>query len=478
MSDHDLDRMLAAWLGDRPEAAPDRIAEMAMLQIATTPQDRDWLQRFVAWGAQSPGALAATALLVAVVGLGALLLPRLVGDSRPSPTPTPVTTPDSTPATTPDSNALVPFGGENLGYELLLPTGWVESADSPEAGVTTFGSGSGSSTRNRPALTISLGGSDGSLTVCQPVCEQVEVTTLEEIQAELVSVMAAPDPEPPDWPRLVHGDVTLGGEHGRFERPDYLRVGDPEDADLSLPPNRGGNCLGCPDMRYQFYVIHDGRPLLLAFDYWTIEFEAISSDVFRQILESFRFLDADPLESPTPVPEGVELTDFVNQADGYRMRVPATWRSHAERSDGAPPATTFQIPTPSGSAARFAMTVSVGSPDGWITLCAPRCTAFQARSVEDLTPILAPNRGLMPIRDSVVLDIELGGEHGRLEIPSSIALPELCTRDFVYDGYAIHEGRPVVLRISYCVTRPGGTPEPGQPSDLVSQIIESFEFLD
>lgn len=84
----------------------------------------------------------------------------------------------------------------------------------------------------------------------------------------------------------------------------------------------------------------------------------------------------------------------------------------------------------------------------------------------------------MPIRDSVVLDIELGGEHGRLEIPSSIALPELCTRDFVYDGYAIHEGRPVVLRISYCVTRPGGTPEPGQPSDLVSQIIESFEFLD
>jgi hypothetical protein len=196
----------------------------------------------------------------------------------------------ASPAPFVDPTELVRFGGQELGYEVLLPRVWVESADSPAAGVTTFGSGRGAATRGSPALTISLGDRDGSITVCQARCEQVEATTLEEIEAVLVSVMEAPDPEPPGFPRLVHGDVSLGGEPGRFERPDYLRRGDPEDADLR-PRMSGGNCLGCPDMRYQLYVLHDGRPLLLTFDFWTVAFEAISFDYFRQIIESFRFLD-------------------------------------------------------------------------------------------------------------------------------------------------------------------------------------------
>jgi hypothetical protein len=82
----------------------------------------------------------------------------------------------------------------------------------------------------------------------------------------------------------------LAGELGRFERPSYVRADDPEDAGLR-PGVPGGNCLGCPDMRYQLYVLHDGRPLLLTFDYWTLAFEALSFDYFQQIIESFRFLD-------------------------------------------------------------------------------------------------------------------------------------------------------------------------------------------
>jgi hypothetical protein len=189
-----------------------------------------------------------------------------------------------------DPTELVPFGGRDLGYEILLPRVWVDSAASPAAGITTFGSGRGFGTRESPALTISLGNPDGSMTVCQPVCRQVEVTTFDELEATLVSVMEAPDPEPPGFPRLVHGDVTLGGERGRFERPDYMGPGDPEDADLR-PRSKGGNCLGCPDMRYQLYAFHDGRPVLLTFDYWTVAFEAISFDYFRQIIESFRITD-------------------------------------------------------------------------------------------------------------------------------------------------------------------------------------------
>lgn len=190
-----------------------------------------------------------------------------------------------------DPSELVLFGGEDLGYEVLVPRVWAESAGSPEPGVSTFGSGAGFGTRGSPALTISLGDPDGSLTLCQPTCEPMVATSLEEIEGALVSMMAEPDGGAPDWPRLAHGDVVLGGETGRFERPDYLRRGDPES--VSLRPRFGGssNCLGCPDMRYQLYVLHNGRPLVLSFDYWTIAFEAISFDYFVEIIGSFRFVD-------------------------------------------------------------------------------------------------------------------------------------------------------------------------------------------
>jgi hypothetical protein len=181
-----------------------------------------------------------------------------------------------------------------------------------------------------------------------------------------------------------------------------------------------------------------------------------------------------PGETPGLPAEG--MTTFTNPHDGYRLRVPATWRSHPSRSEGAPPATTFQLPTASGSGARFGMTISVGSTDGWITLCGTRCATVRARSLDELA------RSLVPAFDSYSRDevrhIDLGGEQGRLEVPKSLALPHYCLPEFMYDVYAFHGTRPVVLRIGYCVTRPGGTPEPGLPSDLVTQMIESFEFLD
>jgi hypothetical protein len=111
LTDSDLDRMLAEWLGDRPEAPPDRIAEAAILQVATTPQESAWLQRFVAWGTSAPGVLATTVLLALAIGLGVLVLPRVVGDSRPSPTPTVVpeatATPDE-PSPEPSATTITP----------------------------------------------------------------------------------------------------------------------------------------------------------------------------------------------------------------------------------------------------------------------------------------------------------------------------------------------------------------------------------
>lgn len=198
--------------------------------------------------------------------------------------------PTTSPAPFLDPTELVMFGGSELGYEMLVPRFWAESASAPQPGVTTFGSGRGAATGELPALTVSIGTSDGRVVLCQPTCEAVVVTTLGEIEDVLVSVMARPDGDIPGWPRVVHGDVALGGEPGRFERADYLRRGDPEDAGLRPRFGDSSNCLGCPDMRLQLYAIHDGRPAVLAFDFWTIAFEAVGYDYFLTMVESFRFL--------------------------------------------------------------------------------------------------------------------------------------------------------------------------------------------
>ncbi len=78
-------------------------------------------------------------------------------------------------------------------------------------------------------------------------------------------------------PTEESGDLVLGGEPGRFERPVYL--------------TDSHGCLGCPWMLYNVFAIHDGRPVVLAFDWWNIDFEQISADYFDQMLTSFRFLD-------------------------------------------------------------------------------------------------------------------------------------------------------------------------------------------
>ena len=44
-------------------------------------------------------------------------------------------------------------------------------------------------------------------------------------------------------------------------------------------------------MRYQVFTFHNGRPVVLSFDYWTIAFERLQTDYVAEIIESFRFSD-------------------------------------------------------------------------------------------------------------------------------------------------------------------------------------------
>jgi hypothetical protein len=183
----------------------------------------------------------------------------------------------SSAATPKTIDQLVLYTNHEDGYELLLPRAWVESADQwkvSQAGVRRFGFGSGFGTRGSPGLTITLAGTD-HIRICPGIaCPQpVLVSSLDRLEEVLESTPRSfSDVE-------TAGDLNLGGEPGRFE---YAAT--------------RNNCLGCPSAFYHAFTFHDGRAIVLAFDFWNWKFQRLEnphSDGFplEAILESFRFLD-------------------------------------------------------------------------------------------------------------------------------------------------------------------------------------------
>jgi hypothetical protein len=190
-----------------------------------------------------------------------------------------------------DPTRLVPFVDDNAGFQILMPASWASNTrqflngTAAYPGVRKFGSDGTSS--GIQALTISVGQTDGSISLCQVVCRQVVVTTLDELDDALVSVpqdfVSAVGPE-------THGELLLGTDMGRFEKPGYQN---PAGIPYGLGPisQPVANCLGCPWMLYHAYAIHQGRPVVVSFDFWNIAFERISVDYVVRMLESFRWLN-------------------------------------------------------------------------------------------------------------------------------------------------------------------------------------------
>jgi hypothetical protein len=102
----DFTYSLEAWLRrEAPSQAPDRVLEAALQRVATEPQRRGWLQRFV--GETPMAAATRVAALAAVIGLAAavgLQLANLLPDIGPQPSPSEVSTPS------PSASASLPAG--------------------------------------------------------------------------------------------------------------------------------------------------------------------------------------------------------------------------------------------------------------------------------------------------------------------------------------------------------------------------------
>jgi hypothetical protein len=149
------------------------------------------------------------------------------------------------------------------GYRLLLPRAWIASAEEDEAGRVR---GSVATEFRHPTtdgapplvLSIAVGGPEGM--------------SLGELADELTSAGCS------DYGELTEF-TFLGTEQAMIEWPE-----------------RGMDCLGFPGYRYHVFTIHDGRPVVLAFDYWFIEFgEAQSRSqgwaMVQAIIDSFEFID-------------------------------------------------------------------------------------------------------------------------------------------------------------------------------------------
>ncbi len=375
--------------------------------------------------------------------------------------------PEASVAPIVDPTRLVTMVDEEAGYQILMPQAWSEDARpfldgaEPYPGVRRFGADGASS--GIQALTISVGTSDGSLYLCQVLCRNVVVASLDQLDDAIVSV-------PTEYEDAVegekHGELLLGTDIGRFEKPGY---NNPADIPYGLGPISQGtaNCLGCPWMLYHAYVIHNGRPVVLAFDFWNIAFERISVDYVVRMLESFRWLD-EPAATGT-FPEA-----------GFSMRLPPLWNVVLPSEPRDPNVIYFEKGARSGDAL-FSLTVIAGGEDGSVRTCmTPRvwevCQQPAPASLQELA--LATHAelhthalGLAPA--VAVQDGTVDGEPAVQVGIDAFTSKECCLFMIVPEHadyvVAIHHGRPYVLRFLTII----GT----APEDWFDELLAGFHFL-
>lgn len=169
------------------------------------------------------------------------------------------------------------------GYAISMPDAWREVpimdwASGAVAGVQGFAfpGQTSSLTPADPVLTISIGDSSGSVSLCAHAgyCAAITGRTLDELETALADV----DGTVTVWPdtrmitELAVTPTTVDGEPARIRS--------------RLPENQ---VTGPPSL-YSLFLIHDGRPVIVALDYISVN-ELIGPDLADRILASLRFLD-------------------------------------------------------------------------------------------------------------------------------------------------------------------------------------------
>lgn len=468
----DVDTALTDWLRGSPRLSADHVVASALTEVAKTPQPRSLF--FVDATVFRVGLIAAAVAALAI-GLGLGLGPHLIGtDASP--------TPSIGPAPSDENPPLVSYTNPVLGYELLLPPAWVASAepmsDNREGvppgtavpGVVRFGN---SEVSLQPALMISVGTADGEVFICETgICAPQTVADLDELDAAVASVPASAL----GVPLLSTTEVLVDGEVGRIESPRSVTCDD----GCWFSMRSGMTWLpGRPQVHRTVTFLHDGRPVVLAFDYFSASLEEV-----RAIVESFRFLDSD---ATTPTPSDIEagFAHYTAEAGTYEVSVPSAWGLRTDLfGDGA----FYGIGDPSLPVTGWGegyerpytalVTISVGDSQGRIRLCqASGCfrTYEVGNTIEEMDAAIAsltqPEGGfpsMTEYRWEVRLDSEPALFVGITSPHGWTATPQFR------HVFAVHEGRPLVIAFEHWALMNAT----GDERQSWRRLIDTFRFLD
>jgi len=164
--DRSFERTARSWLETGPTEAPERVIDAAFVEIASTPQERDW---HVPWRLPKMNPFARALIGVAAVAVlvigGLRLLPATSGTIGGVPTASPTTTPAASAAAvaSPRFPLTGTFTSTLMGYSIKIADGWVaEPATIPWDTATDNGP---------PGVdSITMTGTDSSLGVAsQPI---------------------------------------------------------------------------------------------------------------------------------------------------------------------------------------------------------------------------------------------------------------------------------------------------------------------
>ena len=458
MTELQFDQLLGTWLAEGAHATPDRIAENAMLEIATVPQERNWLAAMQSSFTSAPVAWAA-AILALAVGIGLLVGTRLVGNPNPSPTP--------------DPNALVLQSYEDAGYELEIPASWSE-VDSGYADAKMW-SGPGGTLMISYGTTIFDG---GAVTICAPPLPDYNTCMAIEHGYSV-----------PVVPSDYTGPIS---QEGWLDRCDGACPVDYTETVLDKEP-AGQDRAVITDLQLTYVsTFHNYRPIIL---YWSEPLATADLARIEAMRDSFRFLDASAGGSPPPFVDPTELVLYSNPDDGYEMLMPRFWQESAaalDDPDGNPYPGVQAFGEDGAGNGTPGLIVSLGSPDGSVfancsgppqegppPLPSPECRQFVATSLDEvqaeLTSVPTYYAGAEGLPTEESGDFVLGGEPGRFERPVYLTDSHGCLGCpwMLYNVFAIHDGRPVVLAFDWW-----NIDFEQVSADYFDQMLASFRFLD